>query len=307
MARRTNKEELPKVDIVLTADEMNTLNGEPAELWKLYIELNRRRDFTTNIAGQKTKISDRAFKEMTEVTKKQGREPKKPTTKHITRWLSQLEALGMIKPLGNYVFKLQKAATHETVQKKCHQSVTKSVTTSVTNSDNTNTPIKTDENSNSKNEVSPQVSPQVSTRLGIPLNTLHNITYPSAQNFFDLLYQQKYTLSQVQSNKNVVAMVHAWVKAEVSLEEAQIGINHVNARLGTPPNTPSYYLKPVLQVRKDLEKAQQQAEEISNATQNPTSRTIRTDYPRRVTQTQSFYEECLPALHRNRHKKQDDS
>lgn len=287
MAKRANKEELLNVDIVLTANEINTLNGEPAELWKLYIELSRRRDFATSMTGQKSKISDRAFKEMMEVTMKQGREPKKPTTKHITRWLSQLETLGMIKPFGNYVFLLPKAPKHESVKNKCHQSVTKSVTTSVTNSSDAETPIKKLENSNIESEVSPEVSPQVSRKLGIPLNTLHNITLPSAQDFFQLLAKAGFPLHQIQGNKSTLAMVHEWVKAKVTLEEAQIGINHVNSGKGIP-NSPAYYLKPVLQVRSDFEKAHQQASEVKTHVKPPSTTSSQQRYPKSA--TRQFWE-----------------
>lgn len=293
MARRANKEELPNVDIVLTASEMNALNGEPSELWKLYIELSRRRDFATNISGKVTRISDRAFKEMMEVTQKQGRLHKKPSTKHITRWLSQLENLGLIKPLGNYVFFLPKAFKHDSIKNKCHQSVTNTVTTSVTKTNTKETIENTGSNEDLKTEVSPQVSPQVSTRLSIPLNTLHNITLPSASDFFQLLAKCGFPLHQIQGNKSTLAMVHEWVKAKVTLDEAQIGINHVNSGKGIP-NSPAYYLKPVLQVRSDFEKAQQQASEVKTNGRQQTSEIHQSRYPKSA--TKKFWENAEEIL-----------
>jgi hypothetical protein len=291
MARRKNKEELPLVDITLTANEMNSLNGETAELWKLYIELSRRRDFATNITGKVTRLNDRTFKEMMEITKKQGRQPKRPTTKHITRWLSQLEALSMIKPLGNYVFFLPKALVDESAKNKCHQSVTKTdekchqnTDASVTKSDVNETPVNIAQNKAAEGKVSPennekchQVDGEAARRLGIPLYTLHNITLhdenknlpvdkskPNAQDFMQLLARQGYYVNKLHGNKNTLAMVHAWVEGDVSLEEAQIGINHVNQQKGKPPDTPYYYLKPVLQVRSDFISAKKQAQEMTN-------------------------------------------
>lgn len=97
-------------------------------------------------------------------------------------------------------------------------------------------------------------------------NTLHNITLPNAQDFFQLLAKCGYYLNQLHSNKKTLAMVHAWVKAKVTLEEAQIGINHVNAQLGKPPDTPTYYNKPVLQVRHDFKNAEETAQEMTHDT-----------------------------------------
>lgn len=179
--QKRNKEELPWVDIILTAQERSILNDESGDLAKLYIALSERRDFKTGIAGLRTRISDKCLKEVMTLTKRQGRITKKVATSHLQRWLNQLKSCGLIIDKGNYVFELPLAPKYESMQNKCYQSVTGSVTTSVTKKETYKQSIKQDVFDELKMEVLPKVLPEVLPDPNIPqklpedlLNDLNN-------------------------------------------------------------------------------------------------------------------------------------
>lgn len=260
---KRNKEELPLVDIKLTAKELNLLANEPSELMKLYIFLSTRRDFKTNIAGQETRINDAAFKESLDYSSKSGRQGWKPSTTHIKRWLSQLESLGLINVLGNNVFELPFAEPLESVKNLSHQGVTKGVTNFVTDYQ----PLKNLNNSNSyyknNNEVSLEVSPQVERRLHLPHNNLTILNYTKLaparfKNFIDLLKSRGFHENQI-ANKRVIAMLAAWHQAGITVEEAEIGMNHCDRGKTERPH-PTYYESAVLEYKRDLHKATQKIE-----------------------------------------------
>lgn len=180
MGKKRNKEELPVVDIIFTVAERQVLTGEPPELWKLYFVISVLRDFQTNIAGLKTRISDRTFKEALEVTEKQGRQKSIPTTSQIWRWLKQLEKLDLIERRENYVFFCKKASSPQSAKKRCYQSVTEVVpkhdgsVTKNSASKNSQYPYKNrDKEDTEKSEVLPNHDrgvTEVIPDLRIPLN-----------------------------------------------------------------------------------------------------------------------------------------
>lgn len=104
------------------------MHGEPAELWQLYIVISSLRDFNTNIAGVKTAISDRTFKEQLEINGKQGRKKWRPGTSLIQRWLGQLERLGLIEQRRNYVFYCPLASAPKSKKNISDQTATRSAT-----------------------------------------------------------------------------------------------------------------------------------------------------------------------------------
>jgi hypothetical protein len=265
MAKRTNKEKLLQTDIVLTADEMNALDDEKGDLWKFYITISRRRDFATGVAGKRTRINAQALKEAMSLTEKQGRPAFKVSGGSIEYWIKKLVEIGLLIDKGNYIFELPLAPIYNSIKNKSDRSQTGSQTGSQTLSNTHETSIKTDikPSSESISQTGSQTGSQTEVRS--PLNyRLHNITLHTADDFFQLLAKQGYYVNQLQDNKSTRAMVHTWINAGVTLEEAEIGIKHANAQKPPRPDTPSYYLKPVLQVRNDFEKAKQQASEVSN-------------------------------------------
>lgn len=272
MGKRINKEKIARTDIRLTAEAMNILFDEPAELFKLYSYLNLRRDFKTKIAGRKTHIDDAAFKEAMEYVKRPGRKGWRPSTTHITRWLDQLENLGLIKQLGNYVFELPFAYADESIKEISHQAVTNNVTISVTNQEIDNTPINIDKNPSTKNEVSPIVSPEVSTRLYTPLVLgLDKIRSDQRQIFYDLLSQRKFPLAYL-SDPRTNAMLEAWAFGNVTTEEAEKAMQHGDAQAAARQqrvSRPWYYQDIPFQFRAKTEDAKQATQEIKHETVRP--------------------------------------
>lgn len=267
MAKKKRKEQLPDVDITLTANEMNALNDEKGDLWKFYITISRCRDFVTNIAGQRTRINADKLKEAMSLTKKQGRPAFKPSGGSLENWIKRLGEIGLLINKNNYVFELPLAPTHKSGQNKSDRGQTE-VRQEFRQNISSENPIKIDIKleSNDRSQTISQTGSETEVRL--PLNNrLHNITLHSAPDFFQLLAENGFYLNQLHGNKKTLAMVHQWVQAGITLEEARIGINHVNTTQGKP-NSPTYYLKPVLQVRQDFEKARQQAQEINNHANN---------------------------------------
>jgi hypothetical protein len=287
MAKR-NKETIPDVDITLTARELKKLFNEPAELMKLYIFLNMRRDFDTNIAGQVTHINDSAFKEAMDYSGKPGRKAWRPSTKHIMRWLEQLENLGLIKPLGNYVFHLPlaciKKPSPESIQNQSHQFVTKTVTTGVTEKCLQEKEVLDSKNKGETlqqaNDLSPEVSPQLESILGTPPSLIRSdeirleeentepvdnfdFAFGEGRPFYELLAKRGYYLNHMH-HINTISMIETLVKKGVTPKEAAIAMAHCDAQLGKPPDVPWYYEKAIFQYRKSLQKSEQQAEEINN-------------------------------------------
>lgn len=297
--------------VLISDEELEKLKGLPFIQSCLYMfGIRPYMDYKTGITGIKRKISYQSLSEEIYIEPHQGiKNTGSKSREQIRRAVKALERVGVVTIQSNsknLILKCNLAITDKSAQNKADTKPTPQLTTQADTSKTAKT-----------SEKSAKSQPKADTQADIPQNekadtppisdTLHNITLPSAFEFLNLLAQQGYGLNQLHNNKTTLAMVHAWVKAKVTLEEAQIGINHVNAQRGSKPDTPSYYTKPILQVRKDFEKANQQVEEITNAdnTTNP-SRPVRSNYPQRVTQTQGFYDECLPAVNRNRQNRKPD-
>lgn len=272
MPRSKNKEQLPDSNIVLTADELKELHGEPPELKALYLIINWRRDFATNVAGRVTHISDRTFKEGMGYIKKPGRKGWQPSTRHITRWLDQLENLGLIEQLGNYVFYCPMAHWENPNQKISHQGVTEDVTRGVTNSDDQKTTIKTDEKQILENEVSPEVSLQVARRLSTPLDTNTNTipTYLGAQNFFDLLSGFGFPIPYLIHEKTR-KMVNAWIKSNVTVEDARKRIQERIDEDKEVKQYPTYYRDVVIEPEKDLAPKNENGGNVKNESKRNTT------------------------------------
>lgn len=289
MVKKGNKEQFAKVDIILTAAELNMLNGESPELWKLYICLSQLRDFASGISGKVTRINDAKFKEMMEVSQKQGRQRSKPSTRHIERWLCQLENLGLIESLGNNVFKLPFAASPETAKKKCHQSVTRIVTTSVTKSEDAQVIENKEENSTFENEVSPKVSPQVALRLVAPLNNNYtklnytNAREKSVDNFLTPAENQMLNLFtdlglslKLAGDLKAITTAKALISAGVTLEVASEALKvKLNSYTGDRAPHPSYFLQAILDYHRDLTAINSNA-----AQQEVTQHVIQTSRPK---------------------------
>jgi hypothetical protein len=252
MSKKRNKEELPWVDIILTAEELRTLYGKGYELLTLYIGLSQRRDFKTGVVGQRTHLSDQALKEIMHKDKTQGKSSVKITTNHIRYWLKKLEDLGLVIQRPNYVFELPKAPRNESGQKKFHQNFTKSLTGSFTSPESDKSTVIIDSNDILKSEVSPEVSPEVSQYLHTPLKISEETNVmllgdTGFSKFNNLLNEYGFRPEQI-LNAKTSAMVKAWMAEGITIAEAKEGIEAVNVK--RTPNHPSYYLHAVLSVRR---------------------------------------------------------
>jgi hypothetical protein len=266
MAKRANKEQLPDVDITLTAKELKKLHGEPAELKAIYLLINWHRDFETNIAGEKTRISFSTFKEGLGHVNKPGRKKWQPTTTHITRWLNQLESLGLIKQLGNYVFYCPLAHTDKSKKKISHQSVTEVSPKNkigVTKQEVDEHTVFIELKEQLKDEVSPKNKTgvtEVSRRLCLPLlNTNTTTTCLSnqltsntrAREFLDMLSDFGFAMSYLTDIKTQ-KMIDEWIEAQITIEDARKRIKERITRDGMMKQYPTYYRYVVMQQTKDL-------------------------------------------------------
>jgi hypothetical protein len=264
-------------------------------------------DSKTKIAGIKRGISYQSIAEELYVEPVPGiQDTGTPSRMQMRRSVAALEKAGLIKNKSvgkKLILECVLARQSNYVQNKADTRPTQQADTQADTEEKQENDFK---NNNLKHGPMMKADPQADTAKTPqadtpPLsNRLHNITLPSASDFFQLLAQSGFPLHQIQGNKSTLAMVNEWIKAKVTLNEAQIGINHVNSGKGIP-NSPTYYLKPVLQVRRDFEKAHQQANEVNHAKPKSTN-IIRTNSPERITKTQGFFESCLPAVTRNRRR-----
>lgn len=285
MARQTNKkkdvfryvntghEKFSDVDIRLTSKEMEILASEPSELLKLYLFINARRDFKTNIAGQVTRISDSAFKQHLGYTGKPGRTAWRPTTTHITRWLEQLETLGLIKRLGNHVFHLPLAYTEALEKNQSHHNVTTFVTHNVTKQDNAETSINKEENTTTESDLSPPLSPPLSNQLYTPLNNnltklnyteLPNFLSTAENKFLNLFTDLKLNVKPAGDLKAITA-AKALLQAGVSLEVASEALKiKLAGYQGDRTPHPSYFTQAIIDYKRELDAIKQQPQETKH-------------------------------------------
>jgi hypothetical protein len=267
--------------ISLSDRELDAMDGLPHFHRCVYIfGIRKYMDYQTGITGIKREISYKSLAEEVYVKPHQGvKDTGNNSRDQIKRVLILLEKKGLIsrhsivtKDEKQLILKCLLANADNSIQNKAAPKPPHSAAPQTAPVDNSKNTVKIDTSANMAQESRPESRPAQNEK-GAPhpiSDTLHNITLASAHDFFQLLAQQGYYINQLHSNKKTLAMVHAWVKAKVTLEEAQIGINHVNGQLGQPPDTPTYYNKPVLQVRQDFKSAQQLSEEMtSNETNRP--------------------------------------
>lgn len=147
MSKKRNKEELPWVDIQLSAQEIAILNDEVSDISKLYIALSQRRDFSTGITGIRTKISGQALREIMDLQPRAGRIAKTFSNGQIFSLLRRMQSCGLIVSKSNYVFELPLAPKYESAQMRCDRGVTPGVTVGVTGKKSSSPPINLEENS----------------------------------------------------------------------------------------------------------------------------------------------------------------
>jgi hypothetical protein len=260
--------------ILLSDEELEALEGLPHLHRCLYIfGIRRYMDYETGITGIKRKISYKSLSEEVYVIPHQGfTDAKTKSVAQLKRAVKALEKAGLITMHSKVsstekqlILKCILASWDKSVQNKPVPYPYHSPIPQAALVENNEIPENTDtlEQSQPKSRTESRTTQNKKPVPHPVSDKLHNITLPSAQDFFQLLAKCGFALQQLQGNKSTLAMVHQWVQAKVTLEEAQIGINHVNSSKGTP-NSPAYYLKPVLQVRSDFEKAQLQADEVKH-------------------------------------------
>ncbi len=258
--------------ILLSDEEIEALEGLPHLHRCLYIfGIRRHMDYQTGITGVKRKISYKSLSEEVYIEPHQGlKNTGEKSREAIRRAVKMLERAGLIiiqSNAKNLILKCNLAIRDKSVQNKPDTNPTPQLTTQADTKETQEKPIEINANQATDN-IKPDTqadTPKNEKADTHPLSdTLHNITLPNAQDFFSLLARQGYYLNQLQDNKSTRAMVHQWVQARITLEEARIGINHANAQKPPKPDSPTYYLKPVLQVRQDFENAQKKANEVKD-------------------------------------------
>lgn len=256
MSKKRNKEELPWVDIQLSAQEIAILNDESGDLSKLYIALSQRRDFSTGIVGIRTRLSCQAIKEVMSLAPRSGRPQKTISTRHVQRWMDQLKNCGLIIEKGRYIFELPKSPKYDSESGRCHQIWNSSVTRGVTKQECDKSTINIDYLADEEDKVSPEVSPEVSPDLGTPpkisedLPNKHIMLLGVEQisDFSNLLNEYGFRPEQILHIKTM-AMIKGWMAEGISIAEAKEGIEATNAAKGIPGH-PTYYLRAVLGVKK---------------------------------------------------------
>jgi hypothetical protein len=254
------KEQLRFSDVRLTEPELRMILTTDANIGKLYLFLNSRRDFETQISGEKTLLSDRAFKEAMSYENEPGKRGYQPSTTQIKSWLKKLEVLGLIERRGKYIFFLPFSYSKEgNVQERFHRGFTKGFTKSEVIQLND----YKEEICNSKTEVSPEVLPRFHYLRDLPVNTklnnnnardFENFEKPCVQKFNDyyrLLSDRKFAL-HLQQHPKTFMMLKSWGEAGVTFEEAKAGMDYADTKRGAIPEHPAYYKNCVLQAKRDL-------------------------------------------------------
>ncbi len=254
MNKKRNKEELSRVDIVLTAQERAILNDESAELTKLYIALSERRDFITGIAGLRTRISGQALREVMGLTGRQGRPKKMISNGQIRDWLRQLKSIGLIIDKGRYIFELPFSLKNKSISEKYDRSMTGGMTGSMTDIETEKISIITEENQQ-KNDLENR------SMTGGMTGSLREVAPPQEISEYTKLNNAREGFSEFMSymgslgfdfsklhNRKTVLMLHGWLDAGVSMSDLKIGVESCNAKFGGLPSHPTYYLEAVLQV-----------------------------------------------------------
>jgi hypothetical protein len=282
--------------VLLSDEELQALEGLPHLHRCLYIfGIRRYMDYQTGITGIKREISYKSLSEEVYVNPHQGfKNTGSLSRDQIKRALIVLEQAGLIKRKSivtkeekQLILECELAKSAKSIQNKPapnppHSPALQAALEGIKGK-NAGKPYKNsmgragaDTTAEAKSRPASRPAHFEKAALHQISDTLHNITLhdnnvspvdnskPDAQAFFQLLGKQGYYLHQLHANKKTLAMVHAWIKAKVTLEEALIGINHVNAQLGKPPDTPTYYHKPVLQVREDFKSAEQPSEDLKH-------------------------------------------
>lgn len=144
--------------------EEESLFDEPDHLYKLYTGIRRFMDFKTGIAGKSRRLSEEYFIERLSHSPRQGRKAYKCPREKVRTGLRNLEKIGLIKPLGNYVFECILATKDNSVQNKCNQSATIPITIGETKNNESNL-LK---NRNISKQVQPEVQQYYSARYNPP-------------------------------------------------------------------------------------------------------------------------------------------
>jgi hypothetical protein len=280
----TGHEDIPNSYTEITGIEYKALlsvNSTDAR-W-IYFVLSFHRDFETGIAGLNPKISSGMLRKTVSHKSDVGKKERSVSNNHIQRWLDQLEKAGLIEDRGNHVFYLPLARKHPRKENKSNRfsntfsdstvTVTKDVTGSSEKS--MEQPVNTEENE--KSEVLQNVLQDTSLSqqkednlshilLPIQNNRLDKIRLDApAEKFRQLLIERGFYLNHMTSPKTL-AMIKLWVDSNVTVEEAEIAMNHADAQLGKRADHPSYYRDIPFQYRKELNQAKQKVEAIKHET-----------------------------------------
>jgi hypothetical protein len=288
------------MSVLLSDEELEALSGITDIQYRLYISgIRRYMDYKTGITGIKRKISYQSLSEEIYIEPIKGvKNTGSKSRQQIRRAVKSLEKSGLIaikSTSENLILNCLLAKTDLLHSKQGRHKADTLADTQADTPEESKNPVKIDtlESAPPKSRHTGRHTQNAQADIPPLSDRSHNITLPSKDDFLNLLAQQGYYINQLHGNKNTLAMVKVWMDAKVTLEEAQNGIKHANTIKPPRPDTPYYYLKPVLQVRKDFEKAQQQANEVSNETNK---RTNRNPERKQKSNTHEMWDETLAAL-----------
>ena len=104
--------------------EWEVLFDEPDYLLKMYLGIRKHMDYKTGISGYSRRLSEHFFRELISYSSRSGRKAYIVTRSKIRNGLNVLEKLGLISPLGMFVFQCHLADWDNFVQNKYDQATT---------------------------------------------------------------------------------------------------------------------------------------------------------------------------------------
>lgn len=297
--------------ILLSDEEMDALEGLPHMHRCLYIfGIRRHMDYQTGITGVKRKISYKSLSEEIYVVPQRGfMETGTRSREALRRAVKILEKAGLItikSNAKNLILQCNLAKSDKSVQNKPDTRPTPQPDTQADiNQNNKNNVKNSSEARSAEDKAAPQADIPKNAKAdthpvsGIykPYTTSETPVDKSKSNlqpYYDLLAERKFHL-HLQKDPDTITMLKEWLKNRVTKEEANVGMEHAEAKLGRIPDKPIYYKNFVLDAHRKFELAKQQpTQEIK-----PNERPNRASKPRYETDVDRYQREMAELQSQN--------
>jgi hypothetical protein len=273
------------MSIILTDDELEALMGITDYQFRLYVQgIRPYMDYATGIVGIKRKISLSSLASETYIEKIKGvKQTGNKSRFQVHRAIKQLEKAGLLKVKSiatakekHLILECLLALTDKSKQNKAATWPQHSLAQYVATVETKENPIKTDDFSNSDNKVSTVGrTPRIEKPATYPLSVNTNNTTRDDEKFLSTMPDNSMLSPFVNllgknfahhhiCNIKTMGMIRRWVKAGVTVEHAQAGIESIDAV--NKPDHPTYYEKAVLKAKAEFEKP---ISEVNHATSEP--------------------------------------